>query len=182
MQIFYFDQKVQRGFPHAQTPADARVILLIDSSLGDVLAVTTVSVLLDFRTNSGPFVGGFLGRVTLKMMASVAAAILAGMLWSRVLPVLSEERFWQAVTFSVVLLLYASTEAFGHSGLLAVLAFGLTLANVRRIDPHLLGLFLPCSRPAKNTTLNYSPSTPKWLSWCARFSSCYLAWLLTSEA
>jgi len=112
-----------------------RVILLIDSSLGDVLAVTTVSVLLDFGTHSGPFVGGFLGKVTLKMMASVAVAILAGMLWSRVLPVLSEERFWQAVTFSVVLLLYASTEAFGHSGLLAVLAFGLTLANVRRIDP-----------------------------------------------
>ena len=126
-----------------------RVILLIDSSLGDVLAVTTVSVLLDFGTNSGPFVGGFLGRVTLKMMASVAAAILAGMLWSRVLPVLSEERFWQAVTFSVVLLLYASTEAFGHSGLLAVLAFGLTLANVRRIDPRLLGVIFAVQPSSK---------------------------------
>jgi NhaP-type Na+/H+ or K+/H+ antiporter len=103
--------------------------------------IGSVSVLLDFGTNSGPFAGGFLGKVTVKMAASVAAAILAGMLWSRVLPVLSEERFWQAVTFSVILLLYASTEAFGHSGLLAVLAFGLTLANVRRIDPHLLGVF-----------------------------------------
>ena len=118
-----------------------RVILLIDSSLGDVLAVTTVSVLLDFGTNSGPFVGGFLGKVTLKMIASLVASILAGMLWTRVLPLISEERFWQSVTFSVVLLLYASTEAFGHNGLLAVLAFGLTLANVRRIDPRLLGIF-----------------------------------------
>jgi len=118
-----------------------RVILLIDSSLGDVLAVTTVSVLLDFGAHSGSLVGGFLGGVTLKMIASVAAAVVAGALWSRVLPLLSEQRFWQAVTFSVVLLLYSATEAAGHSGLLSVLAFGLTLANVRRIDPRLLGVF-----------------------------------------
>jgi potassium/hydrogen antiporter len=126
-----------------------RVILLIDSSLGDVLAVTTVSALLDFGAHSGPFVGGFLGYVTLKMLVSVAAAVLAGTLWSRVLPLLSEQRFWQAVTFSVVLLLYAATEAAGHSGLLSVLAFGLTLANVRRIDPRLLGVFFAVEPPGK---------------------------------
>jgi potassium/hydrogen antiporter len=126
-----------------------RVILLIDSSLGDVLAVTTVSALLDFGVHSGPFVGGFLGYVTLKMIASVVAAVLAGTLWSRVLPLLSEQRFWQAVTFSVVLLLYAATEAAGHSGLLSVLAFGLTLANVRRIDPRLLGVFFAVEPPGK---------------------------------
>ncbi|HMD96503.1 MAG TPA: cation:proton antiporter [Terriglobia bacterium] len=126
-----------------------RVILLIDSSLGDVLAVTTVSALLDFGARGGPLVGGFLGGVTLKMIASVAAAVLAGALWSRVLPLLSEQRFWQAVTFSVVLLLYAATEAAGHSGLLSVLAFGLTLANVRRIDPRLLGVFFAVEPPRK---------------------------------
>jgi len=126
-----------------------RVILLIDSSLGDVLAVTTVSALLDFGAHSGPFVGGFVGNVTLKMIASVAAAVLAGTLWSRVLPLLSEQRFWQAVTFSVVLLLYASTQAAGHSGLLSVLAFGLTLANVRRVDPRLLGVFFAVEPPGK---------------------------------
>jgi len=126
-----------------------RVILLIDSSLGDVLAVTTVRALIDFGTHSGPFVGGFLGKVTLKMIASVAAAVLAGMLWSRILPLLSEERFWQAVTFSVMLLLYASTEATAHNGLLAVLTFGLTLANVRRIDPRLVGVFFAMPPPGK---------------------------------
>jgi cell volume regulation protein A len=126
-----------------------RVILLVDSSLGDVLAVTTVSVLLALGAHSGSFVGRFLGGVTLKMIASVAAAVLAGALWSRVLPLLSEQRFWQAVTFSVVLLLYAATEAAGHSGLLSVLAFGLTLANVRRIDPRLLGVFFAVEPPGK---------------------------------
>jgi len=131
-----------------------RVILLIDSSLGDVLAVTTVSALLDFGVGGGSLVGGFLVGVPLKMLASLAAAILAGALWSRVLPLLSEKRFWQAVTFSVVLLLYSGTEAAGHSGLLSVLAFGLTLANVRRIDPRLLGIFFFVDRPRKENQVH----------------------------
>jgi cell volume regulation protein A len=117
-----------------------RVVLLIDSSLSDVLAVTTVNVLLDIGAGGEPFVGGFLGKVSLKMIASIVAAILAGVVWSRALPLLSEQRFWQIVTFSVVLLLYAAAQAASHSGLLAVLTFGLTLANVRRIDPRLLGV------------------------------------------
>jgi NhaP-type Na+/H+ or K+/H+ antiporter len=49
--------------------------------------------------------------------------------------VLSDARFWQVMTFSIVLVLYAGTEALGASGLIAVLAFGLTLANFPGIDP-----------------------------------------------
>jgi len=41
------------------------------------------------------------------------------------------------MTFSIVLVLYAGTEALGASGLIAVLAFGLTLANFPGIDPRL---------------------------------------------
>jgi cell volume regulation protein A len=50
--------------------------------------------------------------------------------WSRLLPYLSEQQFWQVLTFSMVLLLYAGTESLGGSGLLAVLGFGLTLSNL----------------------------------------------------
>jgi hypothetical protein len=39
------------------------------------------------------------------------------------------------MTFSIVLVLYAGTEAVGASGLIAVLAFGLTLANFPGMDP-----------------------------------------------
>ena len=62
-------------------------------------------------------------------------SICAGILWSRLLPVLSEERFWQVLTFSVVLVLYAGMDALGANGLIAVLAFGLAISNFPGILP-----------------------------------------------
>lgn len=116
-----------------------RVTLLVEASLGDVLAVSTVGVLLALEARQGPVVGGFVAGVLSKLVVCIVAAAVAGVLWSRLLPLLSEQRFWQALTFSVVLLIYAGTQATGRSGLLAVLVFGLTLANIRQADPGILG-------------------------------------------
>ena len=76
-------------------------------------------------------------------------AIPAGILWSRLLRVLSEQRFWQVLTFSVVLVLYAGMEALGANGLIAVLGFGLTLSNFPGVDPG-LGLTLPVTQMAES--------------------------------
>lgn len=115
-----------------------KVTLLIEASLGDVLAVLTVAVLLDALGAGGSLltslVGGFLG----KMLISLVLALVAGVLWSRLLPVLSEQRFWNVLTFAVVLLLYAGAEALGASGLIAALGFGLTLANFPGIQPEIV--------------------------------------------
>ena len=43
--------------------------------------------------------------------------------------VFSEQRFWHVLTFGVVLLLFATSQTLHGSGLIAVLVFGLTLAN-----------------------------------------------------
>ncbi len=75
--------------------------------------------------------------------------IPAGILWSRLLHVLSEQRFWQVLTFSIVLVLYAGMEALGANGLIAVLAFGLTLSNFPGVDPD-LGLSLPVTQMAES--------------------------------
>ena len=75
--------------------------------------------------------------------------IPAGILWSRLLRVLSEQRFWQVLTFSIVLVLYAGMEALGANGLIAVLAFGLTLSNFPGVDPD-LGLSLPVTQMAES--------------------------------
>ena len=96
------------------------VTLLLESSLGDVLAVLTVGVLLEPRADGvsifGRFGGGFLSEI----VVSVGLAILAGFLWSRLLPFLSEQRFWHVLTFAFILLLYAASEAAHGSGLVAV--------------------------------------------------------------
>lgn len=111
-----------------------RVTLLIEGSLGDVLGVLTVSVLLSLGDGSGMHLTGFLAGIFSKLLAGVAGAVLMGFIWTRVLRVLAEQRFWQVMTLSVLLLVYAAAQALSHGGLIAVFAFGLTLANVRHSD------------------------------------------------
>ena len=111
-----------------------RVTLLIEASLGDVLAVLTVSVLLDFADGGGSVLGSLVGGFMAKMGVSLLLAVLTGWLWSRLLPWLSEQRFWNVLTLSAVLLLYAGAELAHASGLIAVLGFGLVLSNFPGID------------------------------------------------
>jgi cell volume regulation protein A len=114
-----------------------RVTLMLEASWGDVLAVLTVGLLMglgDSHAHIGQTVAaGIANQVGLAVLFAVAT----GVLWSRLVPVLSEARFWQVLTFSIVLLLYAGMEALDANGLIAVLAFGLTLANFPGVDPRI---------------------------------------------
>ena len=118
-------------------PSSTRTILLIEASLNDVLGVFAVSLLLTLSTAHVTGPGGLIALHLSKLVLCVVLVVIFGGLWSRFLPRLSEQRFWQVFTFSVVLLVYAAAQAASHAGLISVLAFGLTLANVRRADPRL---------------------------------------------
>ena len=126
-----------------------KVTLLLEASLGDVLGVLTVGILLDIYAFGGSLAGEFLRRIFSEVTVSLLMALVAGYLWSRLLPILSEQRFWQVLTFSVVLLLYAGSEALMANGLIAVLGFGLTLANFPGIDQRLLQATLEVESPAE---------------------------------
>jgi len=114
-----------------------RVTLMLEASWGDVLAVLTVSLLLSLHGNAGASALGLAHGVLLQVGVAVLFSVAAGILWSRLLRILSEQRFWQVLTFSIVLVLYAGMEAVGANGLIAVLGFGLTLSNFPGIDPGL---------------------------------------------
>jgi cell volume regulation protein A len=107
-----------------------KVTLLVEASLGDVLGVLTVGLLLGLRNSSEGIVRTLLGGLLQELGIALVVAAAAGFLWSRLLPRISAQSFWQVLTFAVVLLLYAGTEALHASGLLAVLGFGLALANL----------------------------------------------------
>ncbi len=107
-----------------------KIILLIESTLGDIFGVLTVGFLIRSHSASGSAVGDFLTGFFSQVAISLGVAFLIGLCWSRLLPYLSEQQFWQVLTFSMVLLLYAGTESLGGSGLLAVLGFGLALSNL----------------------------------------------------
>jgi cell volume regulation protein A len=116
----------------------AKITMLLEASLSDAFAVLTVGVLLNFGVSPGNVVTHALYQLLFNISASLALAALAAAVWSFLLPKFSEQRFWQVLTFAVVLLLYAGVERLHANGLIAVLGFGLALANFRRVDPHLL--------------------------------------------
>ena len=78
-------------------------------------------------------------RLTPGLLLAVAGGILAGMLWSYLLPLLSEQRFWHVLTFGAVLLVYAGIHALQGNNLVGVLVFGMTLANYRSLRKELDG-------------------------------------------
>lgn len=114
-----------------------RVTLMLEASWGDVLAVLTVGLLVGLESSQAPFGASVVSGLANQVGLAVLFAVATGVLWSRLLPVLSEARFWQVLTFSVLLLLYAGMEALEANGLIAVLTFGLTLANFPGVDPRI---------------------------------------------
>ena len=107
-----------------------KVILLIESTLGDVLGVLTVGLLLDVRSGATTGSGDALRVLAVQILIPLGAAFVVGFAWTRLLPHLTAQRFWQVLTFAIVLLIYSVTESLHGNGLLAVLGFGLTLSNL----------------------------------------------------
>jgi len=92
--------------------------------------VLTVGLLLGIRESNTGVARTVLGGLLSELGVALLIAAAAGFLWSRILPKVSSQSFWQVLTFAVVLLLYALAESLHASGLLAVLGFGLVLANL----------------------------------------------------
>jgi cell volume regulation protein A len=107
-----------------------KVVLLIESTLGDVLGVLTVGLLLDVRSGATTGGGDAMRVLAIQILIPLGAAVVVGFAWSRLLPHLTDQRFWQVLTFAIVLLIYSVTESLHGNGLLAVLGFGLTLSNL----------------------------------------------------
>jgi cell volume regulation protein A len=128
-----------------------KVTLLLEASLGEVFAVLTVGILLEQMERGGPVLSGVFREFLNEIAVAMMLALGAGWLWARLLPKLSKQPFWQVLTFSIVLLLYAATQAAGASGLIAVFGFGLGLANFSQVGPRLVeatfGLEAPSDEP-----------------------------------
>jgi potassium/hydrogen antiporter len=112
---------------------EVKVTLLVEASLGDAYAVLAVTTLLDVAAGGSAAPKAIAWTLASSLILAVASGILAGMLWSYLLPVLSEERFWHVLTFAAVLLVYSSVHFMMGNDLISVLVFGLTLSNIRTV-------------------------------------------------
>ena len=106
-----------------------RATLLLESALGDVIGVLTVSSLLGLSGTGEP-ISRFMSGFAREAAIAVVMGVVAGFLWWRLWPRVASQRFSNTVAFGIVLGIYAATHAAGGSGLLAVLAFGLMLGNL----------------------------------------------------
>jgi potassium/hydrogen antiporter len=108
---------------------EVKITLLVEATFGDALAVLAVTTLLDIAAGGSASAKIITWSLFASVILAVASGVLIGALWSYLLPLLSEERFWHVLTFGVVLLIYSGVHAVHGNELVAVLVFGLTLSN-----------------------------------------------------
>ncbi|HEV2465273.1 MAG TPA: cation:proton antiporter [Acidobacteriaceae bacterium] len=113
-----------------------KTTLVIEASFGDGLGALGVGVLLSLiggvssSTSGGAIFGGMIRLFVWRFFLGFVIAVVAGFLWARLLPYVSNKQFWQALTFAAVLIVYSATGAAGGSELFAVMVFGATLASL----------------------------------------------------
>lgn len=105
------------------------VVLILEAALGDIVSVISVGSLLDMPQGD-TLVAGLITGLLVRTGVAILSAIVAGILWSRARSWFTADRFGSVLNIGGILLVYALVSIAGGSGLLAVLVFGLTLANV----------------------------------------------------
>jgi cell volume regulation protein A len=117
------------------TPDPVKITLTIESSLGEVIAVLLVGGLLK-PMEEGSLLGGLASDFSHHIIVSLLVGFIIGAVWSKVWPKLAGMPNSNILNLGVVLGVYAVGDYFHGSGLLAVLVFGVTLANLPR-TPHM---------------------------------------------
>jgi cell volume regulation protein A len=109
-----------------------RPLLVVESALSDAFAVMAVLALhkLSGTGISGALVAEQLGRA---VAIGAGAALVGAVLWLWLLSHLAARPFFYLMTVGFVFLLMGLVEAFHGSGALAVLLFGMALANGHRV-------------------------------------------------
>lgn len=114
-----------------KAPDAIKITLTLESSLGEILAVLTAGTLIGLQSDT-PVVEGLITGFGHDVFVDVALGIVAGIVWSRVWPLIADQQFGNALNLGTVLGVFAIGRFAGGSGLLAELVFGLTLANLPR--------------------------------------------------
>jgi cell volume regulation protein A len=117
------------------TPEPIKVTLTLESSLGEILAVLMVGSLLNIGQSSS-IVSGMAFDFSQHIGVALLLGIAAGVLWWRLFPLLAGQAYSNILNLGVVMGVYAIGRCFNGSGLLSVLIFGITLANLPR-TPHM---------------------------------------------
>ena len=116
-------------------PEPVKIALTLESTLGEVIAVLLVGSLLSTGVSQN-MVFGVAADFSHHIVIAILLGVVAGAVWSRLWPLLANQPNTTILNLGVVFGVYAISRYSGGSGLLTVLVFGITLANLPR-TPHM---------------------------------------------
>ena len=108
---------------------EAGTALILESALTDVLCIVFTFGLLQAAGQDDVQVGHVVGQTLASLVFAALIGVTGGIAWLRVWNWVRQLPNTTFSTIAASLLLYGITETLGFSGAIAVLAFGLTLAN-----------------------------------------------------
>ncbi len=111
-----------------------KIALTLESTLGEVIAVLLIGSLLDTGVSQS-LVFGVAANFSHHIVIALLLGVATGAIWSKLWPMLANQPNTSILNLGVVFGVYALARYFNGSGLLAVLIFGVTLANLPR-TPH----------------------------------------------
>ena len=117
------------------TPDSVKTTLTIEASLGEIIAVLVVGSLLNLSGDQS-VIAGVATNFSHHLLISVLLGVGIGAAWSRLWPLIANLPYGNILNLGVVLGVYSVGDFFHGSGLLTVLIFGVTLANLPR-TPHM---------------------------------------------
>lgn len=116
-------------------PEPVKITLTLESTLGEVIAVLLIGSLLNTGVSQS-LVFGVAVDFSHHIVVAVLLGAIAGGIWSRLWPLIANHPNATILNLGVVFGVYALSRYLGGSGLLTVLVFGITLANLPR-TPHM---------------------------------------------
>jgi cell volume regulation protein A len=166
--------------------ADVKTLVKLEAVVGEVLLIVTVVLLIEnHQAPAGPlaWTWGFARSLLVALLVSS----VAGVLWSRLVGWMGREPLAYMLTLGMVCLLYFAVEELGGSPAIAILLFGLILANMQsiaaRIGPRARELFGVDIREEQFVLNQFMVSITAELSFLVRtFFFVYLGLILDLSA
>ena len=124
---------------------DVKTVIKLESAMGEVLLIVSVVLLIQSHVTGTADASGWAWGFARSGLVALVVSSVAGVLWSRLVGWLGREPLSYMLTLGMVCLLYFAVEELGGSPAIAVLLFGMILANMQsiagRFGPHFSALF-----------------------------------------
>ena len=112
---------------------DVKTVVKLESAMGEVLLIVSVVLLIEATTQGRPDARGWVWGFARSLLVALVISTVAGVLWSRLVGWMGREPLSYMLTLGMVCLLYFAVEELGGSPAIAILLFGLLLANMQSI-------------------------------------------------